>query len=73
MPNEMDRVYGNMGGKGINAHTWHEETVYKVDLPANQSIHWARRLKSESFLEPVFRLFHAGVETVYEEEKSFDR
>ena len=38
IPNEMDRVYGDMGGKGINAHTWHEETVYKVDLPSNLSL-----------------------------------
>ena len=36
IPNEMDRVYSDMGGKGINAHTWHEETVYKVDLPGNR-------------------------------------
>ena len=66
VPNEMDRVYGNMGGKGINAHTWHEETVYKVDLPANRLIHWAK-IESERFANPVFRLFHTELETVYEE------
>ena len=52
VPNEMDRVYGNMGGKGINAHTWHEETVYKVDLPANRLIHWAK-IESERFAEGI--------------------
>ena len=36
IPNEMDRIYSDMGAKGLNAHTWHEETVYKVDLPANR-------------------------------------
>ena len=66
VPNEMDRVYGNMGGQGINAHTWHEETVYKVDLPANRLIHWAK-IESERFANPVFRLFHTELETVYEE------
>jgi predicted Zn-dependent peptidase len=66
IPNEMDRAYSDMGGKGINAHTWHEETVYKVDLPANRLEHWAK-IESERFAKPVFRLFHTELETVYEE------
>ena len=66
VPNEMDKVYSDMGGKGINAHTWHEETVYKVDLPANRLEHWAK-IESERFANPVFRLFHTELETVYEE------
>ena len=57
IPNEMDRAYSDMGGKGINAHTWHEETVYKVDLPSNRLEHWAK-IESERFAKPVFRLFH---------------
>ena len=69
VPNEMDKVYSDMGGKGINAHTWHEETVYKVDLPANRLEHWAK-IESERFANPVFRLFHTELETVYEEKKS---
>lgn len=66
IPNEMDRVYSDMGGKGVNAHTWHEETVYKVNLPANRLEHWAK-IESERFAHPVFRLFHTELETVYEE------
>ncbi|MDA8991053.1 insulinase family protein [Opitutales bacterium] len=66
IPNEMDRVYSDMGAKGINAHTWHEETVYKVDLPSNRLAHWAK-IESNRFTEPVFRLFHTELETVYEE------
>jgi len=66
IPNEMDRAYSDMGGKGINAHTWHEETVYKVDLPSNRLAHWAQ-IESERFANPVFRLFHTELETVYEE------
>ena len=57
IPNEMDRAYSDMGGKGINAHTWHEETVYKVDLPANRLEHCAK-IESDRFARPVFRLFH---------------
>lgn len=66
IPNEMDRVYSDMGAKGLNAHTWHEETVYKVDLPANRLEQWAK-IESERFARPVFRLFHTELETVYEE------
>jgi predicted Zn-dependent peptidase len=66
VPNEMDRVYGDMGAKGVNAHTWHEETVYKIDLPSNRLKHWAK-IEAERFANPVFRLFHTELETVYEE------
>ncbi len=66
IPNEMDRIYSDMGAKGLNAHTWHEETVYKVDLPANRLEHWAK-IESERFANPVLRLFHTELETVYEE------
>ena len=66
IPNEMDRAYSDMGAKGLNAHTWHEETVYKVDLPSNRLEHWAK-IESERFTQPVFRLFHTELETVYEE------
>ena len=66
VPNELDRIYADMGGQAINAHTWHEETVYKVDLPANRLNQWAK-IESERFENPVFRLFHTELETVYEE------
>ena len=46
--------------------TWHEETVYKVDPPGNRLEHWAK-IESERFANPVFRLFHTELETVYEE------
>ena len=36
IPNEFDRTYNAMGATMQNAHTWHEETVYKVSLPSNQ-------------------------------------
>ncbi len=66
IPNEIDKLYKSMGASHVNAHTWHEETVYKVGLPSNRLSQWAA-MESERFEEPVFRLFHTELETVYEE------
>ncbi len=66
IPNEFDRLYSGMGETGLNAHTWVEETVYEVDLPANRLRQWAT-VESERFSQPVFRLFQTELETVYEE------
>lgn len=66
VPNEIDKLYNSMGGTGLNAHTWYEETVYKVGLPSNRLEQWAE-LESDRFVNPVFRLFHTELETVYEE------
>jgi len=66
VPNEIDKLYSNMGGSDLNAHTWHEETVYKVGLPSNRLQHWAE-IEADRFINPVFRLFHTELETVYEE------
>ncbi len=66
VPNEIDKVYNSMGGTGLNAHTWYEETVYKIGLPSNRLQQWAE-IESDRFVNPVFRLFHTELETVYEE------
>ena len=66
IPNEIDKIYNSMGGSGLNAHTWYEETVYKIGLPSNRMQQWAE-LESDRFVNPVFRLFHTELETVYEE------
>jgi predicted Zn-dependent peptidase len=66
VPNELDQVYKVMGGENINAHTWLEETVYEVELPANRIEQWAA-IESDRFAAPVFRLFPTELETVYEE------
>jgi predicted Zn-dependent peptidase len=66
VPNEIDKLYNGMGATGLNAHTWHEETVYKVGLPANRLRQWAE-IESRRFVNPVFRLFHTELEVVYEE------
>ncbi|MDA1370005.1 MAG: insulinase family protein [Proteobacteria bacterium] len=66
IPNEIDKLYNGMGGTALNAHTWYEETVYKVGLPSNRLEQWAE-IESDRFVNPVFRLFHTELETVYEE------
>jgi predicted Zn-dependent peptidase len=66
IPNEIDKVYNSMGAGGLNAHTSYEETVYKVGLPSNRLEQWAE-IESDRFVNPVFRLFHTELETVYEE------
>jgi len=66
IPNEIDKVYNSMGAGGLNAHTSYEETVYKVGLPSNRLEQWAD-IESDRFIDPVFRLFHTELETVYEE------
>lgn len=66
VPNELDRVYKALGGDKLNAHTWIDETVYKVELPSQCLEHWAI-IESDRFTSPVFRLFPTELETVYEE------
>ena len=66
VPNEIDKLYKAMGATGVNAHTWHEETVYKVGHPANRLRQWAA-IESGRYVNPVFRIFHTELETVYEE------
>jgi len=66
IPGELDKMFKSMGEMLVNAHTWHEETVYKVDLPTNQLKNWAT-IETERFQNPVFRLFQPELEVVYEE------
>jgi predicted Zn-dependent peptidase len=65
VPNEIDRLYKSMGSTDVNAHTWHEQTVYEVDLPSNRVEQWAT-IESERFRNPIFRLFPTELEAVYE-------
>ncbi len=66
IPNEFDKMIALIGGKGLNAYTAEDRTVYMVDIPSNEL---ERYLKMESirFSKIVNRLFHTELETVYEE------
>ncbi len=66
IPNEYDKMISSIGGKGTNAYTSNEKTVYINDIPANELEKWAK-LESERFQALTLRLFHTELETVYEE------
>lgn len=64
--NEYDKMMSGMGAKGTNAFTSFEQTVYTEDIPTNV-IDKYLAVQAERFRNPVFRLFHTELETVYEE------
>lgn len=64
--NEYDKMISALGAEGTNAHTWHEETIYKNKIPAN-ALQKFLKLESERFSHLVLRLFHTELEVVYEE------
>jgi len=66
VPNEIDKFYRTIGGRGLNAFTSNEQTVFHVDIPANRLEAWAA-VESERFEHPVFRIFPTELEAVYEE------
>ncbi len=64
--NEYDKLLSVIGAKGTNAFTSFEETVYINDIPSNKISQWLK-IEKERFQDPIFRLFHTELETVYEE------
>ncbi|MFZ4521563.1 MAG: M16 family metallopeptidase [Bacteroidales bacterium] len=71
--NEYDKLLSVIGAKGTNAFTSFEETVYVNDIPSNKIDQWLQ-IEKERFQDPIFRLFHTELETVYEEKNmSLDR
>ncbi len=66
VPNEYDKLLSSIGARGTNAYTWVEQTVYLNDIPSNQFEKWLS-IEAERFRNPVMRLFHTELETVYEE------
>jgi predicted Zn-dependent peptidase len=69
IPNEYDKMIAFIGGSGSNAYTSFEETVYICDIPSNQLDKWLS-IEAERFRNPVMRLFHTELETVYEEKNT---
>ena len=66
VPNEYDKLLNSIGAHGTNAYTWVEQTVYINDIPSNELERWLS-IEAERFRNPVMRLFHTELETVYEE------
>ncbi|MDH5397525.1 MAG: insulinase family protein [Cyclobacteriaceae bacterium] len=66
IPNEYDKLISGIGGKGLNAYTTEDRTVYTVDIPANE-IERFLEIEGVRFRNIVNRLFHTELEAVYEE------
>lgn len=64
--NEFDKMMASMGVSGVNAYTSNERTVYINNVPSNQLENFLN-VEAERFRNPVMRLFHTELETVYEE------
>ncbi|MEM6296191.1 MAG: insulinase family protein, partial [Myxococcota bacterium] len=66
VPNELDQALRILGGRGVNAFTSYDETVYHNTVPASQLEPWLE-IYAHRFVDPVFRLFPSELEAVYEE------
>ncbi len=66
IPNEYDKLVAGIGGKGLNAYTTTDRTVYTVDIPSNE-LEKFLEFESVRFSKIVNRLFHTELEAVYEE------
>lgn len=64
--NEYDKAMATIGGKGTNAFTSYEQTVYVDNIPSNALANYLT-IQVERFRNPIFRMFHTELETVYEE------
>ena len=70
IPNEVDVILTQMGGRGLNAGTSYDQTMYFNTFPSNQLSKWMD-VYVERFRNPVFRLFQSELETVYEEKNMY--
>ncbi|HZK93043.1 MAG TPA: insulinase family protein [Prolixibacteraceae bacterium] len=66
IPNEYDKMSSSIGSKSTNAFTNYDVTAYMNDIPVNELKKWVE-MECDRFRNPVLRLFHTELETVYEE------
>jgi len=66
IPNEYDKMSSSIGAKNTNAGTSYDLTAFMNDIPVNELQKWIE-MECERFRNPVLRLFHTELETVYEE------
>jgi len=66
IPNEYDKLMATIGANGTNAFTSFDVTAYTENIPSNEIENWAK-IQFDRFSNPVLRLFHTELETVYEE------
>jgi predicted Zn-dependent peptidase len=69
---EYDRMMAALGSQNTNAATFVESTVYNEDIPAN-ALDKFLTVQAERFRNPILRIFHTELESVYEEKnRGFD-
>ncbi|MCL2073422.1 MAG: insulinase family protein [Marinilabiliaceae bacterium] len=66
IPNEYDKLMSAIGSDWTNAFTSKDVTAYMENIPSNEIENWAK-IQADRFINPVLRLFHTELETVYEE------
>ncbi len=66
IPNEYDKLMTAIGSQGTNAGTSNDYTVYMENIPSNELENWSI-IEANRFANPILRLFHTELETVYEE------
>jgi len=66
IPREINAIYNQLGFTDVNALTSYIQTQFIAKIPSGEVERWAA-VESERFRDPVFRLFHTELETVYEE------
>ena len=64
--NEYDKAVSLLGARYTNAFTSYETTTFMNEVPSNELRRWLK-VERERFQDPVMRLFHTELETVYEE------
>jgi predicted Zn-dependent peptidase len=65
---EMDRIYTQAGGTGLNASTSEDRTFYIVSIPSNKLELWFW-LESDRLANPVFREFYSERDVILEERR----
>jgi predicted Zn-dependent peptidase len=65
---EMDQIYTQAGGTGINASTSEDRTFYIVGLPANKLELWMW-IEADRIANPVFREFYSERSVILEERR----
>ncbi|MDL2326919.1 insulinase family protein, partial [Bacteroidales bacterium OttesenSCG-928-A14] len=66
IPNEYDKLMSIVGSSYTNAGTWVDFTNYFEEIPSNQMDNFFL-IQADRFQNPVLRLFHTELETIYEE------
>jgi predicted Zn-dependent peptidase len=68
VPNELGDIIERSGGKGLNAFTSFDQTVYLYSLPSNKLELWAT-IEADRFTNPVLREFYKETDVIMEERR----